>query len=114
MKHIKSSEQEILQDAIDTFGVVSQVDMMIEEMSELIQALLKLKRKGGFVRLDQRNLKEWVNTIEEIADVSIVLDQMYILFDKEEIMLHRASKVARLKERISWAKPLFTDKNTSE
>jgi len=35
---------DIYKKSIDTFGVKSQVDMLIEEMSELTQVLLKWRR----------------------------------------------------------------------
>lgn len=87
-------EQEIYQAAIDTFGVDSQIDMLFEEMAEVAQALCKLKRrKNGSLEID--------NVHEELADLSIVLEQMYIIFDREKIMAHKALKLLRLEERIN-------------
>lgn len=37
-------DKEILQKAIDTYGVNAQSDMVIEEMSELTKEILKLRR----------------------------------------------------------------------
>ena len=37
-------DNEILKGAIDTFGTGAQIDMAVEECSELINALMKLRR----------------------------------------------------------------------
>ena len=72
--------KEILQKAIDTYGTFPQIDMCIEEMSELTKALCKIKRartKKDYIVdvLRQINLIR-ENVIEEIADVEITLAQL--------------------------------------
>lgn len=59
--------------ALDTWGGEDQVFMLIEEMSELIQAISK--RKRGLEH----------NVAEEIADVEIMLSQikLYLNIDDE-------------------------------
>ena len=82
---------DILNAAIKHYGRDSQIDMMIEEMSELIKALLKYRRSGYHQTL-------LCEIREEMADVRIMLDQMKILFgatDGEE-----ARKIRRLSERL--------------
>ena len=71
---LKDWEQraKVLNRAVNTFGKNAQVDMMIEEMSELTKALLN-ERRG------RAN-----NIAEEIADVKIVLEQMEIIFQNGE------------------------------
>lgn len=82
------SRDEVLQRAIDTYGREAQRDMMVEEMSELTKALMKLRRGGPVA-----------DVIEEMADVQIMLDQMKIIFgDTAEA---EAAKVARLAERLN-------------
>lgn len=54
--------------AVEAYGDNSQVDMAVEEMSELIKALMKSRRNDVDI---QRNLH---NIIEEIADVEIMLE----------------------------------------
>ena len=56
---------EILQEAIKKYGVQSQCDMCIEEMSELTKALLKLRRAS--TQPEMQKCRE--NIREEIADV---------------------------------------------
>lgn len=81
-------EKVILQQAINAFGEYAQIDMAIEEMSELIQALSKHKRG-----------KEH-NVEEEIADVEIMIEQLRLMkdkFDNDKIDHIRAMKLNRLK-----------------
>lgn len=85
------NEQEVYKAAIDTFGVPKQVDMLIEEMSELTQALLKWRR-GRIAAME--------NVHEEVADVEIVLAQIKIGLNPNKIAKIKAIKLARLEERI--------------
>ncbi|MCK9577790.1 MAG: hypothetical protein M0R51_17925 [Clostridia bacterium] len=74
-------------------GENKQIDICIEEMSELIQALLKRKR----------GLKS--NICEEIADVEITLAQMKLTFNEGTLVedwkafkLHRLAELFGYKE----------------
>ena len=75
--------------AINTYGEQPQVDMCIEEMSELTKELLKLRRESTQAGFQKRR----ENIKEEIADVQIMLDQMRIIFgdtsSQEEYKLNR-------------------------
>lgn len=63
---------EVLQEAVAAYGTHAQVDMAIEEMSELTKALCKERRCG----LGQGSRAQaHANIIEEIADVVIMLAQ---------------------------------------
>ncbi len=92
---------DVLKRAIATYGTKAQVDMAIEEMSELTKALCKERRSD----LDSSKHTETVaNVIEEIADVAIMLRQMMIIFDHdnevEGIIQYKIDRLAqRLKER---------------
>lgn len=66
-----TNEHEVLSQAIKRYGIVSQVNMMFEEMSELQKELCK--HLWG-----KDNLSE---IAEEIADVEIMLAQMKAIFD---------------------------------
>ena len=81
-------EEATLQEAVETFGSSSQVDMCIEECSELIQALCKLKRGRD------------TNVEEEIADCLIMLEQMQFIFDREKVQQFYFDKLERLALRI--------------
>ena len=78
-----------LNDAIRIYGKSAQVDMAIEEMSELHVALLH-ERRG------REN-----NIAEEIADTEIMLQQLEMIFDvSKEVETIKAEKLERLKERL--------------
>lgn len=62
-----------LQEIIKHYGVNPQMDMAIEECSELIKALLKFRRNS--------NNSAWEAVIDELADVEIMISQMKIIFD---------------------------------
>lgn len=61
--------------AAETFGRDNQITVAIEELSELTKELCKLKRLKG--RLS--------DLAEEVADVTIMLEQLRILFDIGEL-----------------------------
>lgn len=85
----------ILQKAITKWGNEVQIDVCIEELSELIQALCKYKRNKPHALS---------NVKEEMADVFIMLRQMKMIFDifpTETMQQHIDFKVNRLKERIA-------------
>ncbi|MDY2736604.1 hypothetical protein [Intestinibacter sp.] len=78
-----------------------QVDVLIEEMSELTKALLKNRRaKKGYT---QATIKETIQNIkEEIADVEIMLQQVVYLSDSEDEVLNIIDeKTSRQLKRIA-------------
>lgn len=85
--------KEILKKAIDTFGENAQQDMVIEECSELIKAILKYRRNNS-----ASNCK---NIIEEIADVEIMCEQLKMMFEcEDEVNKQIEYKINRLKARL--------------
>ena len=88
-----NKEKLILCTALTKYGIDKQTDMMIEEMSELTKALLKLRRFTGNISLAPALA---ANVIEEIADVSIVLEQMRIYFSPTAVDKQKQYKLDRL------------------
>lgn len=81
--------KEVCQKAIDSWGKISQVLMLLEEMSELQKEILKN------INRNKDNLKELA---EETADVLILLDQLIYMYDMDEAVRAAARfKVNRLK-----------------
>ena len=81
------------------YGEDAQVDMLIEEMSELTKALLKNRRaqKGQ----TDTPVRATVNAIEEeVADVLIMLHQIIYLGDFEDLEDIIEEKLDRQLERI--------------
>lgn len=95
-----------VQQIADTYGYEAQREMLIEECSELIQAVQKLKRadnSGDAERID----KATSAYLEEMADVTIMLEQMrYMLTPRiaRELDGYITKKLDRQIERIEQAK----------
>ena len=83
-------EYEVYYQALNKWGVESQIKMLFEEMAELQNAICKYFRK--------RNNMYDVAT--EIADVQIMVEQMSILFGKELVNSEKERKFERLKKRL--------------
>jgi len=91
---------QIYNDALDLWGNSTQIDILIEEMSELIKAFLKARRcnePGGL---------SW-DVLEELVDVDICLEQLRLMFQRQnsaEILdlynREYSMKMDRLRERI--------------
>ena len=86
----------VLEENIKENGVVLETVVAMEECAELIQAISKVKRYG-FVGEYKDNL------IEEIADVSIVIREIMMMFGIADDDLENAiyAKVQRLKHRMN-------------
>lgn len=80
----------ICHSALMEFGVQSQVDMAIEECSELINALEKYRR----------GLVGNADVCTEIADVVIMCKQMGYIFGESMVSDEIERKINRLDERI--------------
>lgn len=90
----------------DTYGFEQQREMLVEECAELIQAVQKIKRadnSGDAERID----KATSAYLEEMADVSIMLEQMrYMLTPRlvRELDGYITMKLDRQIKRIEQAK----------
>ncbi|MFA5745721.1 MAG: hypothetical protein WCX79_01080 [Candidatus Paceibacterota bacterium] len=72
--------QKLLEQMIQKYGESKQLDIAIEECSELIKAISKYKRET-----DKENLKSRIASIaEEEADVRIMLEQIDIMMLKHD------------------------------
>ena len=88
----------IYEEALDVWGEDSQIEQLIEECSELILALQKLKRHRRFnqgQRVDRIN-----DVLEEIADVKIMIRQIELIFPPEEVAKYESIKLDRLRKRL--------------
>lgn len=91
------------------YGAQPQIDMCIEEMSELTKALLKYRRKFALTRGENVNptngdtdlFKARTDIIDELADVRIMCRQMELLFQAEDEVERRIDfKVDRQLKRL--------------
>ncbi|MCB2309007.1 hypothetical protein LGL08_20095 [Clostridium estertheticum] len=84
-------EGNIYKEAVETFSKESRIDLCIEEMAELTQALCKFKRKLNN------------NVEEEMVDVEIMLKQLRLIFNPLMLEGYKYSKIDRLKKTIKEA-----------
>lgn len=77
----------VLEKAIRRFGVDMQLNVCIEELSELIKELCKFKRGKG----------KMLNIAEEMADVRIILKELELIFsNQQEVAAWEKIKIDRL------------------
>ena len=82
---------EIYRKAIETYGVEAQTKMAIEEMAELTNALMKFAR--GRVTVE--------DIVEEVADVSVMMQQLAIIYGQNAVQLQIDYKTQRLAKRLN-------------
>jgi len=93
IENVDSSKRnkEIYKKAITKYGLIAQIDMVFEEMSELQKELCKFKRGKSNIS----------NIAEEMADVKIMLEQMELAFNiKDKVEFEKDLKIKRLEKRI--------------
>jgi len=84
----------VYQKAIEKWGVNAQVDMVQEECLELALAIRKYRREP--------NEKRFEEFIDEVADVTIMVNQMENVEGWKELIDERiAFKLNRLNDRIT-------------
>lgn len=97
MIHTYADRCAVYDEALDKWGLRNQFLVAIEEMSEVQKAITKLVRASEDNHEDALN-----NLVEEIADATIMLEQLryfYRMDEKVDEMMDK--KILRLKERIS-------------
>lgn len=82
----------VLDRAMKQYGVDAQLDMLVEECAELIEAIQHMKR----------NRCGWNEVAEEMADVRVMINQFHTL-DKVSNMIYikEREKLERLEERLN-------------
>jgi len=84
-------DKTILTRAIEAFGRRSQILKAIEEMAELTVALARV---GTSEDINSNEI------IEEIADVSIMVEQLALMVGARNVAIFVTQKMQRLEERI--------------
>lgn len=81
----------ILREVVGFYGADMQLNICIEELSELIKELCKSKRGLG----------DYENIAEEMADVRIIMEQLYIIYgNADAVQRWYLHKLNRLQERL--------------
>ena len=76
--------------ALDKYGIMPQVLMVVEECGELLSALSKYNR----------HRVESPEVITELADVSIMVEQLATYFGYDKFKEEKQRKLERLKSRL--------------
>ena len=88
--------KQLLERVITANGMNKQLDVAVEECSELIQAICKIKRYG------YTDEECYFNLAEEMADVEIILAELKLLFDNEDnVKEWKNYKLDRLEKRLN-------------
>lgn len=89
----ENKKLELYQRAIQKWGMELQLDMVIEECSELTKEICKFKR--------DRNNREQI--VEELSDVLNMIEQLKLMFDIDdsEIQTYMDAKLLRLEEKLN-------------
>ena len=104
----RNTEIRIMKSAIEKFGADGQLSVVIEECSELIQAICKYQRAKANTKTSRRDLDKRIDAlIEEAADVQIMLDQLTLMRSEWDPVIYsdmivrvREDKLTRLQKRI--------------
>jgi NTP pyrophosphatase (non-canonical NTP hydrolase) len=93
----------VLDLAIDTYGTKAQTDKAIEEMGELIQALMKERSE----RFTEHHNESIAHVCEEIVDVYITLSQLAKIYcerhkaiDMKQLQSMADYKIERLSKKL--------------
>ena len=91
--------KQLLERVITANGMNNQLNVAIEELSELIQAICKIKRRDS---LSNESFAVKGNLAEEMADVEIILAELKLLFDNEDnVKEWKNYKLDRLEKRLN-------------
>lgn len=86
-----SEKNQLFEQVLTKWGIINQVFMVMEECGELLNVLAKAKRG--------RASKEEI--ITELADVSIMVEQMAFFYGEKDFIIEKERKLQRLKERLN-------------
>ena len=104
MIEITDEQREVLKLAIEIYGRTNQIYKCVEEMGELIQALMKYGNatdlSHDLAEATIKAVKQYENVIEEIADVRIMVEQVAIMFGEEDVNKMIGYKIDRLAQRL--------------
>lgn len=114
------TSKEVLQKAINTYGVENQMIKTVEELSELSQALCKSLVRLNYTKEKislEDDLKSVDNIFKGMADVEIMLEQCKIMFQcDKEVNRWKQKKIERFERRmggeivINWKETIMIEK----
>ena len=92
MIEITEEQRSTLELAVEIYGKENQIDKCIEEMAELTKALLKYRHSPSMLSS--------AHVHEELADVRIMVEQMYMIFGEDAMGNNIDYKIKRLAQRL--------------
>jgi len=95
---MKEWKKPVYKEIGEKMGLESQLDQTIEEVGELLQAIIKLRRTKGVSM--KKNMEAWENLHEEIGDVENMVNQLKWHFDGDMIEAYRQKKLKRAIKRV--------------
>lgn len=110
MTFIKQSAEAKYREAIKLWGKDAQVNMIIEEASELCAAAGTLIQR--VMKLNRCSTQQQVNMAlllleAEIADLEIMLEQSHFIFDGDNIRRIKHEKLQRLQKMLETSKKSY-------
>lgn len=98
-------DDKICRKVINMFGAETMLNICMEEPAELIQAISKMRRLSAKDASEPIGIERRRNLVEEIADVSIILTELMIIYGikPHEVQTWIESKQIRSKARIQQA-----------
>lgn len=96
-RELREEHRNLYKQAVDRWGEDAQISMVFEECSELMVVLSHARRSLKHHTIDREGI------ISEIADVSLVLEQLCFILkvSPAEWFTARENKLKRLKERLT-------------
>lgn len=99
----------IYQKVLESFGEDALIQINLEEMGELLQALCKYKRKFNSAT-EEEKAKLIDNIQEEIADVLFSTEQLAYVFGQEQVQKVKDYKMKRALKRVELGDLNYKDK----
>jgi hypothetical protein len=99
----KEQRIRLYKDAIEKWGEDLQLNLVIEESSELIKVVSKLIRSRQLSKIDPKNAVyvDIDKVVDEIADVKIMLEQLELIFDLDlKVEKQIGVKIGKLKNQL--------------
>lgn len=99
MEYNKEERQFLYNEAEKYWGLIAQYDQCVEECGELIVAINKYKRKCLYKEYEN-NPEIMENLIEELADVTMCIEQLTEYVGKEKVHNKLNEKLTKLAGQI--------------
>lgn len=90
-KAINEEKINLYKSVIKKWGIDAQLFMVMEECGELLNVLAKAKR----------NRSSRAEIITELADVSIMIEQMAVFYGENDFAIEKERKLQRLKKQLA-------------